>query len=56
MRKAEEHRDYFRSKVLTPETVEHYRCLAAESQRKQQQMEAADSLSFDDFLAGYYQQ
>ena len=54
MRKAQEHRDYFRSKVLTPEVLERYRCLAAESQLKQQQMEASDSLSFDEFLADYY--
>ncbi len=54
MRKAQEHRDYFRSKVLTAEALEQYRCLAVESQLKQKQMEAADSLSFDDFLAEYY--
>jgi glutamate--cysteine ligase len=54
MRKAQEHRDYFRSKQLSPEAVEKYRCLAAESQLKQQQIEAADSLSFDEFLAEYY--
>jgi glutamate--cysteine ligase len=55
MRKAQEHREYFQSKKLTPETTEKYRRLAEESQVKQEHIEASDSLSFDEFIAGYYQ-
>ena len=55
MRKAQEHREYFQSKVLTPETAEKYRRLAEESQLKQKQIEASDSLTFDEFIADYYQ-
>jgi glutamate--cysteine ligase len=55
MRKAQEHREYFRGKLLTPETAEKYRRLAEESQLKQKHIEASDSLTFDDFIADYYQ-
>jgi glutamate--cysteine ligase len=54
MRKAVEHREYFRSKNLAPEVIEKYQHLAAQSLLEQQQIEAADSISFDDFLAAYY--
>jgi len=55
MRKAREHREHFRSKALETQAADEYRRLAEESKRKQQQIEAADTLSFDDFLASYYQ-
>jgi len=55
MRKAQEHREHFRGKVLETQIADEYRRLAEESTRKQQEIEAADSLSFDDFLASYYQ-
>jgi len=55
MRKAQEHRQYFQSKALNSETAEKYRRLAEESQLKQEQIEASDSLTFDQFIAAYYQ-
>ena len=55
MRKAQEHRQYFKSKALNSETAEKYRRLAEESQLKQKQIEASDSLTFDQFIADYYQ-
>ena len=55
MRKAVEHRAYFRAEKLAPEVIEKYQRLAEQSQLEQQQIEASDSVSFDDFLATYYQ-
>ena len=55
VREASEHREQFRGKAPGTRTTDKYRRLAEESTRKQQQIEAADSLSFDDFLASYYQ-
>ena len=54
MRKAVEHREYFRSQKLAPEVIEKYQQLAAQSLLEQQQIEATETLSFDDFLAAYY--
>ena len=54
MRKAKEHRDYFQQRPLSPEQTKKYQRLAEQSVVKQQQIEAADNLSFDDFLAHYY--
>jgi glutamate--cysteine ligase len=54
MRKAVEHREYFRSEKLAAQVIEKYQQLAAQSQLKQQQIEAAETISFDDFLAAYY--
>ena len=54
MRKAVEHREYFRSESLAPEVIEKYQRLAEQSQLEQQQIEASDSVSFDDFLTAYY--
>ena len=54
MRKATEHRDYFQAKPPSAETTAKYRQLAEESLRRQTEIEASDTLSFDDFLAGYY--
>mgnify|MGYP001572721376 CR=1 FL=1 len=54
MRKAVEHREYFRSEKLAPQVVKKYQQLAAKSQLDQQQIEASETLSFDDFLAAYY--
>ncbi len=55
MRKAVEHREYFHSEKLAPQVVEKYQQLAAKSQLDQQQIEASETLSFDDFLTAYYQ-
>jgi glutamate--cysteine ligase len=54
MRKAVEHREYFRSEKLAAQVIEKYQQLAAQSQLEQQQIEAAETISFDDFLAAYY--
>ena len=54
MRKAVEHREYFRSQKLAPQVIAKYRQLAEQSQLEQQKIEASESISFDDFLAAYY--
>jgi glutamate--cysteine ligase len=54
MRKAVEHREYFCSEKLAGQVIEKYQQLAAQSQLEQQQIEASETLSFDDFLAAYY--
>jgi glutamate--cysteine ligase len=54
MRKAVEHREYFRSQKLAPQVIAKYRQLAEQSQLEQQQIEASETISFDDFLAAYY--
>lgn len=54
MRKACEHRDYFQANPPSVETMHKYKELAEKSLQKQADIEAHDSLSFDDFLADYY--
>jgi len=54
MRKACEHRDYFQANPPSVETMHKYKELAEKSLRKQADIEANDSLSFDEFLADYY--
>lgn len=54
MRKAEEHKSYFTSKILSPATQKEYDMLARESVERQSSIEANDSLSFKEFLADYY--
>ena len=52
---AEGHRDYFRS--ITPlkaETRERFEREAKESLARQQAIEEADSISFDEYLENYY--
>jgi len=56
MRHAQEHRDYFLDTPLAPEIADQFKAAAALSLEKQQQIEASDTLSFDDFLKNYYQQ
>lgn len=56
MRKAQEHRDYFQQRAPTADLIEKYQRLASESLVEQQQIEAADSASFDEFLADYLSQ
>jgi len=53
MRKACEQRDYFCAQAPSAETMARYAHLAAESRRQQAEIEASDSLSFDEFLAAY---
>jgi glutamate--cysteine ligase len=50
------HRKYFLEKELPAEITEQFQVMAAESLQQQQQIEAEDNQSFDDFLTTYYQQ
>jgi glutamate--cysteine ligase len=50
---AEEHRALFRSRRLSPEREALFRQQTADSLQAQADLEAADTLSFDDFLAAY---
>ena len=54
MRKACEHRDYFHANPPDASTMNKYQDLATQSLQKQADIEAHDSLSFDEFLADYY--
>jgi len=54
MRKASEHRDYFQANPPCTETTTKYQKMAEVSFRHQAEIEASDTLSFDDFLADYY--
>ena len=56
MNHAIQHREYFLDTELPVEVMEQYRVMAADSLENQQQIEANDTQSFDDFLASYYQQ
>lgn len=55
-RKALEHQAYFSSQALSEERNRFLMKLAQDSLDKQKQIEAADTLSFDDFLKQYYAQ
>lgn len=54
MRKAQEHREFFLSGELDTAITEHYRHLAAVSQKQQASEEKNDQLSFDKYLADYW--
>ncbi len=49
-------REYFLQEKLTPEITKKYELMAAESLRHQKNIEASDTLSFDQFLAAHHQQ
>ncbi len=55
MRKACEQREQFNAVALAPDVVEKYQSLAAQSLQKQKDIEQSDTISFDDYLAAYYQ-
>ena len=55
-RKAQEHQAYFRSRELADERNRYFMKLAKDSLEKQKQIEAADTLPFDEFLQQYYAQ
>jgi len=55
-RLSETHRDYFVRRRLPAASQQHFRQLALESLEKQQQIEAADTLSFDEYLQHYFSQ
>ena len=56
MRKALEHKRFFDSKEPSKETIAKYTALAEKSFSDQASIEDKDDLSFDDFLADYYNQ
>ncbi|MFY9332504.1 MAG: glutamate--cysteine ligase, partial [Porticoccaceae bacterium] len=55
MRKACEQREQFNAVALAPDVIEKYQSLAAKSLQKQKDIEQSDTISFDDYLAAYYQ-
>lgn len=56
MRLARKHRDYFQQRPVAENSFQKYRVLAEQSRQKQQQLEAADQGSFEEFLEDYYRQ
>ncbi len=50
------HKHYFVSQPLDPKIQRQFEDMAASSLKKQADMEAADTLSFDDFLTRYFSQ
>lgn len=55
-RMSAEHYDYFRSRPLSAEKLRMFQDLASNSLKKQKELEASDTLSFDDFLTRYFAQ
>lgn len=53
MRKACEQREYFCARPPSPETLAKYALLAEKSIERQAEIEASDTLPFDEFLANY---
>ena len=51
MNKALQHEENLRSRTLEDDVLKHYAALAATSVERQKEIEAADSMSFDDYLA-----
>lgn len=51
MNQALQHRTAFRSRPLSNEVMQHYEALARASIEQQKDIESADSMSFDDYLA-----
>lgn len=56
MNLAQQHREYFASRPLNANTMAQMEQQAKDSLADQQSIEAQDSSSFDDYLAGYYAQ
>ena len=54
MRKTLQQRDYFLSKPLDSQDAAKYLDLAEHSHKQQAAIEAADTLSFDEFLSHYW--
>jgi glutamate--cysteine ligase len=54
VRLARDHAQHFKARVLTPERDAEFSALAKHSLQKQQQMEASDTISFEQFLADYF--
>ncbi|MEM7210142.1 MAG: glutamate--cysteine ligase [Pseudomonadota bacterium] len=56
LRYSEQHRSYFKSRPLDHETESRFEEMAIDSLDKQRKIEAADTLSFDEFLHEYFSQ
>jgi glutamate--cysteine ligase len=56
MRKSYEYQGYFDGLVLADERMRMLRAAARESLDKQHEIEAADDLSFDEYLRRYFAQ
>ncbi len=53
-RKSQEHQAYYSDLPMTVEQRENFERLAKESQSQQQQIEASDKISFDEYLEQYF--
>lgn len=53
---AQQHTDYFLKRPLDAERLQHFRAESALSLDSQRDIEAGDTLGFDDYLNAYYQQ
>lgn len=56
MNQALQHREQFLSQHLTPEILQQYRDMAQTSIQEQVTIEAEDNVSFEQYIASYYQQ
>ena len=56
LRKSREYEDHFRARPLPPERQAFFENLARESHRRQAELEAADTRSFEEFLQDYFAQ
>lgn len=56
LRQARANRDHFMVEPLAVDVEQHYRQLALKSLQDQRDIEASDSISFEDYLARYYRQ
>ncbi len=56
MQQSQQHGDYFRQQPLTAEQQQEFVAKAQQSLQQQAAIEAADNISFDEYLAQYYQQ
>jgi glutamate--cysteine ligase len=54
MRKTTEHKSHFMTQKLSYSTKDKYKIMAERSIKKQRDIEAGDTMPFDDFLADYY--
>jgi len=54
-RKAQEHQAYFNARTISAEREQFFTQQALDSIARQKQIEASDTLSFDEFLKAYYE-
>ncbi len=56
LRTSEQHKHYFKKQQLDPSSIQAFDEMSVESHKKQQQIEASDTVSFDQFLTNYFSQ